>query len=309
MSTIATVTMNPTVDLSYEVKKVIPIRKIRGVGERLDPGGGGINVARVFTRLGGKAVCYYVSGGAAGMTLDGLLGALPFSCFPMRTAGNSRIAVNIFELETGLEYRFLPPGPTVVEHEAVAALHKLEEIEADYIVASGSLPPGMPADFYAEITRIADRKGIKMVLDTSGAPLREGLAGAPVYFVKPNLREFNELVGRDLANKEEVIAAAREYVASGRTEIIVVTMDVDGAVLVTADDEVFHPAIEVPAKSAIGAGDSFLAGMIWRLSQGDSPREAFRYGMAAGSAAMLTAGTNLAQPDDIERLLAETAPA
>jgi 6-phosphofructokinase 2 len=306
MPTIATVTMNPTVDLSYEVKKVIPIRKIRGVGERLDPGGGGINVARVFTRLGGKATCYYVSGGTAGMTLDGLLGALPFSCFPMRIAGNSRIAVNIFELETGLEYRFLPPGPDVVQHEAAAALHKLEEIEADYIIASGSLPPGMPADFYADITRLANRKGIKMVLDTSGAPLREGLAGAPVYFVKPNLREFQELVGRELTGKDEVIAAAREYVASGRTEIIVVTMDVDGAVLVTAGDEMFLPAIEVPAKSAIGAGDSFIAGMIYRLAQGDTARQAFRYGMAAGGAATLTSGTDLAQPADIERLLAAT---
>jgi 6-phosphofructokinase 2 len=305
MPTIATVTMNPTVDLSYEVNKVIPTRKIRGVSERIDPGGGGINVARVFTRLGGRATCYYVSGGATGTTLDGLLGALPFSCFPMRIAGNSRIGVNIFELETGLEYRFLPPGPVVAEHEWAAALHKLEEIEADYIVASGSLPPGMPADFYAHITRLADRKGIKMVLDTSGAPLREGLAGAPVHFVKPNLREFRELVGRELTGKDEVIEAARAFVTSGQTEIIVVTMDVEGAVLVTADDEVFLPAMDVPAKSAIGAGDSFIAGMLYRLAAGATAREAFRYGMAAGSAAMLTAGTDLAQPADIERLLAE----
>lgn len=305
MPTIATVTMNPTVDLSYEVNKVIPTRKIRGVSERIDPGGGGINVARVFTRLGGRATCYYVSGGASGTTLDGLLGALPFSCFPMRIAGNSRIGVNIFELETDLEYRFLPPGPEVTEHEWAAALHKLEEIEADYIVASGSLPRGMPADFYARITRLADRKGIRMVLDTSGAPLREGLAGAPVHFVKPNLREFQELVGRELAGKDQVIEAAREYVTSGRTEMIVVTMDVEGAVLVTKDDESFLPAMKVPAKSAIGAGDSFIAGMLYRLAEGDTAREAFRYGMAAGSAAMLTVGTELAQPADIERLLAE----
>lgn len=305
MPTIATVTMNPTVDLSYEVNKVIPTRKIRGVSERIDPGGGGINVARVFTRLGGKATCYYVSGGASGTTLDGLLGALPFSCFPMRIAGNSRIGVNIFELETGLEYRFLPPGPEVAEHEWAAALHKLEEIEAEYLVASGSLPRGMPADFYAHITRLADRKGIKMVLDTSGPPLREGLAGAPVHFVKPNLREFQELVGRELAGKDQVIEAAREYVTTGRTEIIVVTMDIDGAVLVTKDDEFYLPAMDVPAKSAIGAGDSFIAGMLYRLAEGDNVRDAFRFGMAAGSAAMLTVGTELAQPADIARLLAQ----
>jgi 6-phosphofructokinase 2 len=308
MLTIATVTMNPTVDLSYEVNKVIPTRKIRGVSERIDPGGGGINVARVFTRLGGKATCYYVSGGASGTTLDGLLGALPFSCFSMRIAGNSRIGVNIFELETGLEYRFLPPGPVVAEHEWVAALHKLEEIEADYIVASGSLPRGMPADFYAHITRLADKKGIKMVLDTSGAPLREGLAGAPVYFVKPNVREFSELIGRELTEKDEVIEEARKFVASGHTEVIVVTMDANGAVLVTKDDARFCPAIDVPVKSAIGAGDSFIAGMLWRLAEGDKPREAFRYGMAAGAAAMLTPGTDLAQPADIARLLDQACP-
>jgi 6-phosphofructokinase 2 len=193
----------------------------------------------------------------------------------------------------------------VAEHEWAAALHKLEEIEADYIVASGSLPRGMPADFYAHITRLADRKGIRMVLDTSGAPLREGLAAAPVHFVKPNLREFRELVGRELTGKDEVIEAARDFVTSGQTEIIVVTMDVEGAVLVTADDELFLPAMDVPAKSAIGAGDSFIAGMLYRLAEGDAAREAFRYGMAAGSAAMLTVGTELAQPADIERLLAE----
>jgi len=92
-------------------------------------------------------------------------------------------------------------------------------------------------------------------------------------------------------------------VTSGRTEIIVVTMDVDGAVLVTADDELYLPAMDVPAKSAIGAGDSFIAGMLYRLAEGDSERDAFRFGMAAGSAAMLTVGTELAQPADIERLL------
>jgi len=305
MPTIATLTMNPTIDVAYEVNQVRHTHKMRGRKANYDPGGGGINVARVFGRLSGNANCYYLSGGAAGAMLDVLLNQRCFARKPITIAGNTRIATNIFERSTGHEFRFVPPGPEVTPEECAACLAALSEAEGQFLVASGSLPPGVPDDFYAQVGRIANERGIRLVLDSSGDALRAGLAGGGVYLAKPSESELAGLVGRELDTIEEIEAAAAEIVGAGQAEMVAVTLGEKGGLLVSATGSLFLPAIKVEVKSATGAGDSFVAAMLYRLTVGDTPEQAFRYGMAAGAAAAITAGTDLCFPEDIERLFAQ----
>ncbi|BBC71208.1 1-phosphofructokinase [Altererythrobacter sp. B11] len=305
MPTIATLTMNPTIDVAYEVDQVRPTHKMRGHKANYDPGGGGINVARVFGRLGGNANCHYLSGGAAGAMLDILLDQRCFARKPIRIAGNTRIATNIYERSTGQEFRFVPPGPEVTAAECAACLAALAETEGEFLVASGSLPPGVPADFYAQVGAVARARGVRLVLDSSGDALRGGLEAGGVYLVKPSESELAGLVGRDLNSHAEITAAASEIIAAGQAELVAVTLGEEGGLLVSSSGALFLPAIRVETKSATGAGDSFLSAMLYRLTVGDAPQDAFRYGMAAGAAAAMTAGTDLCFPEDIDRLFAQ----
>jgi 6-phosphofructokinase 2 len=309
MKCIATLTMNPTIDVSYDVDRVIHTHKMRTRNERYDPGGGGINVARVFCRLGGDVRCVYLSGGPTGVALDGLIDELGLPRTRIDIAEPTRVASAAHETETGKEYRFTPPGPTISPAECERCLAALREIDCDYFVASGSLPPGISPDFYARVGRIMRERGIALVLDTSGEALRQTLAVGGVHLVKPSAGELRQLVGRALATPEEIGAAALDIVRAGQAGLIAVTLGHNGAVLARPEGAIFLPAVAIQAKSAVGAGDSFLATMLFALAQGHDPVEAFRYGMAGGAASVLNPGTGLAHPDDIARLLGMVAAA
>jgi len=309
MTNIATLTLNPTLDVAFEVERIFPTHKIRGGGERHDPGGGGINVARVFCRLGGNARCYYLAGGAAGAALDWLLDAHQLVRTRIPIAGETRVSTSVFERESGREYRFVTEGPAISPEEWEACEALLAEAECEYLVASGSLPRGVPKDGYARIGRIARRRGIRFVLDSSGDGLAEGLAGGGVFLVKPSVGELRALTGLPLEDEAAIAEAALAIVARGEAQLVAVTMGRDGAILADGSGAVRLPPIPVAASSAVGAGDSFLAGMVHALAQGRTPGEALRFGQAAGAAAVLTPGTDLARAEDIRRLYAEAAQA
>jgi 6-phosphofructokinase 2 len=223
-------------------------------------------------------------------------------------AGETRVAANIIEAETGQEYRVVPAGPAVSESEWRACLDKLAHVECDYLVISGSLTPGAPDDFYAQVAQAVAPRGIKVVLDSSGAALREGLAGGGIHLVKPSVGELQHLVGHALPDNDAIGAAAHALVESGKVDMVAVTMGHEGALLAHAGGTLFLPALPIEAKSAVGAGDSFVAGMVFALSSGKSALDAFRFGVATGAAAVLRPGTDLARPVDIERMHAMLAP-
>lgn len=302
MKNIATLTMNPTIDVAYDVPRMFHTHKMRTIGEHYCPGGGGINVARVFVRLGGDARCYYPSGGATGVALDGLVDLHQLVRHNIPISGHTRIAMVVHEQETGKEYRLVPPGPTLTAAECDRCFDALSKVTCDVLVASGSLPPGVPADFYARVAEKMRDRGIDFVLDTSGDALKATLAAGGVLLVKPSLGELRQYCGRDISGVEDISEAAMEIVRLGQAKLVAVTLGQDGAVLAHQGGTHFLPAISVETQSAVGAGDSFLAAMIHALARGWDPIDAFRYGMAAGAAAVLTAGTGLAHPADIERL-------
>lgn len=302
MLNIVTLTMNPTIDVSIEVDRVFPTHKMRGREQRSDPGGGGICVARVFVRLGGNARCYYLSGGPTGDALDGLLDLHQLVRVRIPIRGETRVAVSVFERGNGNEYRFVPAGPHVEQEEWQACLDRLAEVRCDYLVASGSLPQGVPDDFYARVATIAKERGCRFVLDSSGPGLARGLAGGGVYLVKPSVGELRGLTGQGLVDDDEIISAASAIVERGEAEHVAVTMGHQGGLLVNASGALRLAAIPVEAVSSVGAGDSFLATMVHALASGREPDEAFRWGISAGAAATLTPGSDLARPADIARL-------
>ena len=304
MKPIATLTLNPSIDGAAQAETVRPIHKVRTTDERFDPGGGGINVSRVVRELGGPTLAIYLAGGATGGVFDELLATAAVIRRRIPIADHTRISHAVFERSSGKEYRFVPEGPLVAQAEWRGCLAALDEIDCEYLVASGSLPRGVPEDFYALVGEAARRKGIKLVLDTSGAALRAGI-GDGVHLIKPSLGEFEALVGRKLPLAADQAAAARDLIASGAAEIVALTLGRDGALLVTSERALRLTPPKVPVLSATGAGDSFLAAMTLRLAEGRTVEEAFAYGMAAGAAAVLLAGTGLCRREDVERLYAD----
>jgi len=290
-SSVATLTLNPTIDLASEAETVHPMRKIRTQGERQDPGGGGVNVARVVRELGGETLAIILAGGVTGRFLEELLeeGGVPHRTIPI--AGRTRISHTVLERKTGLEYRFVAEGPTVSGPEWEAALAAAADLREGWLVASGSLPPGVPADFYARLAAQASRQGLRCVLDTSGEALKRALQQGGLELVKPSLGEFEALMGRSLREPAAQEAAAMELVRAGGARMVAVTLGGDGALLATAAGTLRLPALGVVVRGAVGAGDSFLAAMTLALARGDAPTDAFAWGVAAGAAAVSNPGT------------------
>ena len=303
MTDIVTLTPNPAVDVSTSVDRIVPVYKLRGTSQRRDPGGGGINVARVVKRLGGDASAIYPVGGATGALLRKLLDREGVASRTFAIAEETRENFFVSESSTGQPYRFILPGPQLSEGEWLDCLKLLSAIRPfpRFVVASGSLPGAVPDDFYARIARIAKQRGARMMLDTSGPALAAAVAEG-VDLIKPNLREMRELAGSEPADAKAWEAAARDIVQSGKVAVIALTMGHLGAVLVTRDRVLRAPPLPVVPVSAVGAGDSFLGALIWRLSSGADLADAFRQAVAAGAAALLNQGTELCEPDDVKRL-------
>ncbi len=301
MKPIVTLTVNPAIDAACIADEVVPMRKVRTRDERYGPGGGGLNVARVVRELGAEVVAFYLAGGITGQALEQMIERSGLAAVRVPIADLTRVSHTVYETSTGHEFRFTPEGPAVTAAECHNCLEVLSIVDAEWFVASGSLARGMPGDFYASVARLVKARGGKMVLDSSGVALHHALAEG-VHLVKPSRRELENLLGRKATTPAEEESLARELVDSGRAEIVALTLGADGAVLATRELTLRLASPRVQAKSAVGAGDSFVGAMIWALAQGRPVTEAFGYGLAAGAATAMTHGTELCSRVDTERL-------
>ena len=301
---IVTLTLNPAIDVSSETETVRHTHKVRTSNEQLEPGGGGINVARVLHRLGADVRALFLGGGATGRVLDDLLERSGIAREMIPIADHNRLSLTIVERSTGNEYRFVPEGPRVTGAEAETALEVAGRADCDYFIASGSLPPGFADDFYVRLCSAVSRKGARFVLDTSGAALRCSLDAGGLFLVKPSRREFEAFVGRELSI-DELEREAERVVRSGKAEHVAISLGREGAILASRDGAAFSPAVKVEECSAVGAGDSFVAGMIYGFASGRDCEQALKFGLAAGAAAALSCGADLARTEDLERLFAE----
>jgi 6-phosphofructokinase 2 len=303
MKTIVTLTPNPAIDGSCDAQKVRPTHKVRTTNMRYDPGGGGINVARVVQRMGGNVRAVYLAGGATGGVLDSLLDRDGIARTRIDIVDHTRISQAVHEAETGLEYRFVPDGPLVSDSEWQSCLDAMATVECDYLVLSGSLPRGVPADFYAWIVRSLHGRDLRVILDTSGPALRTTLEAGGVFLVKPSRGELESLAGRTLTDEDALLAAAQQIVSSGQSRHVAVTLGHLGALLVSPDGWKRLPAVAIEVRSAVGAGDSFLGAMTYALADNQTIEQAFRLGLAAGTAAVMSPGTGLCDPADIASVL------
>ncbi|MPZ57006.1 MAG: hexose kinase [Rhizobiales bacterium] len=308
MSEIVTVTMNPAIDVATSVDHVEATRKLRCKSVRRDAGGGGINVARVVRRLGRDVTAIYPAGGSMGRLLLRLVEEQQIDSAAIDVAEETRENFTAFDESTGDQYRFVLPGPRLREHEWRRCLDALASLahRLRFVVASGSLPLGVPDDFYAQVARCVAARHAKTLLDTSGIALRKALTEG-VFLIKPNLGELRALTQAPLDTEHARVDACRRIIAAGGAEVVALSLGHEGALLMTRDGAWRAPALPVKTVSAVGAGDSFLGAMVWTLSNGEGLVDAFRCGVAAGSAALLTPGTELAYPEDIRRLVAEVS--
>lgn len=307
--------MNPALDVSTSAAAVRPTHKLRCAAPRFDPGGGGINVARTITALGGEVLAIFPSGGAPGQRIETLLERQGVSFQALPIVGTTRESFTVVDRSSGEQYRFVLPGPALSDAERRACVGAvMKQTQAKWLVASGSLPPGVGDGFYAELAHFCRSNGVRMVLDTSG-PALAACRGARLFLAKPSLSELAGLAGHAIEDEEAELAAARAVREAGLADNLIVSLGERGALLVTADGHVRMPAIAVVAQSAVGAGDAMLGAVVLALSRGKALADAVRYGVAAGAAAMLTPGTELVRADDVDRLcrlgttdVAETVP-
>jgi 6-phosphofructokinase 2 len=299
---IITITFSPCIDKTTSVPDLIPEKKLKCSPPVLEAGGGGINVARAIRKLGGTATAIYPSVGCTGALFDKLLAKDQVPCIIIRTENETRENFIVVEESSGNQYRFGTPGTFLAEKEWKECVKKVDEAtEPQFIVASGSLPPGVPPDVYAKISAIARKKNAKFIVDTSGEALKYAIDEG-VYILKPNLNELGSITGKPVAGTDQIIEAAKQIVNEKKCEVVVVSMGAAGAVFVTKDFSAKIPAPKVEVKSTVGAGDSMVAGIVLYLSANADLFEAVQYGVACGTAATMNPGTELCRKEDADRI-------
>jgi 6-phosphofructokinase 2 len=303
MTDILTITLNPALDVLTTIDKVSDTHKMRCGAVLKHPGGGGVNVARVLHRLGANYTAMYFAGGVTGEQHHKLMNTEKVRCHVMPIAEETRESFTAHETSSGHDFRFVLPGPkvSVAEYEACFD-YVAQHLPKKLLVISGGLAPGIPNNFYARLTALAKQHGVRVVLDANGPALSEALK-VGVYLFKPSLRELRDLTGQDLPDQHSQVAAAQQLIDSGQAEVVALSLGADGAMVISSTEHWLAPSIHVQVQTTVGAGDSFVAGMVWSLGQGDTLLKAFQYGMAAGAAALLSPGTSLSQAADVHHLL------
>ncbi|MFI1147722.1 1-phosphofructokinase family hexose kinase [Streptomyces sp. NPDC020817] len=297
---ILTLTMNPAVDLCWEVEHLEVIGKNRARVRSVAAGGGGINVARHVVRLGGRATAFHTAGGVVGLRLNRLLDEEGIDHVAVGIDDETREALVLFEAGSRHGYHVVPPGPHLHEREGRRSLDALVQAvgSCPYVVASGSLPGGLPDDFYAAVARRIREAGSRLVLDTSGPALRGALTEG-VFLLRCNRTEAESMAGRPVRDFEDARALNEHLLTTGAAEIAVTTLGELGALCSTGHGhtELYAPPLPGEPLSDAGAGDSMVAALVTRLAAGEDPVSACALGVAVAAAAMLTPST---EPFDLD---------
>jgi 6-phosphofructokinase 2 len=306
MNAIATLTMHPALDVTTDVEQVLPGPKLRCRPVSYSAGGGGVNVARAVRRLGEEALAIFTSGGENGARIAKLLEADGVAAQPIAVQTETRQTFSATETSSGNRFRFVPNGAALADSEWQRVIDTVLALDPvpRYLVASGSLPPGVPVDFYGTLSIIAADRGMRLIVDTAGVPLQHAV-GPGTFLLKPNLHEVRELAGGLAFSDFFLEGAARSLLSSGKAQAIAVSMGAAGAVAVWSGGVRRITAPTVPVVSRTGAGDSMVAGIVVALARGMPIDEAIAFGVAAGSAAVMLPHIELCRRDDAERLYAQ----
>src|SRR5690606_23159537 len=272
-------------------------------------GGGGLNVSRAIRALGGDSLALVAIGGLTGDRLAGLIREAGVTFLSILGPGETRQSLTVTEGTTGRQFRFMLPGPVWGEAERarVFTLLRATARPGGLSVISGSQPPGVPADFPAQLAE--SMPGSRVVLDTSGKPLAEAVQNPipGLEVLRLAAEEAESLAGGKLDSRSDTADFAQGLARAGVAKQVVVARGSDGNVLATAERRLFSPAPKVRVRSTVGAGDSFVAALVLAKARGQDEAEALAMGAAAAAAAVMTDATQLCRPEDVMRLRPETA--
>jgi 6-phosphofructokinase 2 len=300
---VLTLTMNPVVDRNTSTKLVLPDKKVRCTSPELKPGGGGINVSRAIQKLGYESTACILAGGTNRCKIEDLLAKSNIKSHIVDSGTDCRENLFVFDETTDQMYRFIMPGNDVkTDEERILQQIKEIAIKYNYVVASGSLLPGISTDFYAKLAKFLKENDIKFILDTSGPALKKAIQES-VYLIKPNLGELASLAGKDKLTGIDQEKTAEEILEKQQANVIVLSLGAKGAMLAQQGHIIeYVTPPTMPIVSPVGAGDSMVAGIVTGLIKGLWPTEAIRYGVAAGTAAAMQPGSELCTKEDTDRI-------
>jgi 6-phosphofructokinase 2 len=303
MSKILTITINPCIDKTIWVKELVPEKKMRTLNSEVEPGGGGINVARALNYLGVEATALYYFGGFSGDEFNQLMHAENIPTIPIKINNDTRTNILAIDNSTDLEYRFGMDGPIIDEKNFADLIEKIESLpKFDYVVLSGSLPSSAPKSLYNDIATIVTKKGSKLIVDTSGDTLKN-IVKEDIFLLKPNLGELASLCNVDNINNDEIVNYAQKFLATHQCQILAVSMGKDGAYLITKNEVHYQKTPSIKVKSTVGAGDCMVAGMVLALSKKETLSNILKMGVACGSAATMYSGYGLCKKEDVDNIL------
>lgn len=289
---ILTVTLNPAVDKTYTTGELFVGHVNRMQSVTNIPGGKGINVSKILREFGQEVAATGFLGGYPGKFIEERLEEMGISCHFVTVQGDTRSSMNVIAAN-GYVTEILEPGPEILAEERVLFLNRYRELvkQCEMVVLSGSMAPGLPADFYAELIHIAQSCGKQTILDASEVVLEEGLKAGP-SFIKPNKKELEYIAGRKLRDQNDIVEEAEALLLKGM-EYVAVSAGERGMYLVTKDVRLFAGAPRVRTVNTVGCGDSAVAAFAMSLLKKESPEEMLRKAVAvsAANAASLVSGS------------------
>jgi 6-phosphofructokinase 2 len=301
---VVTLTINPALDKSAKVSEMTPFDKLECYDITYHPGGGGINISRVLHRLAIESQCLFPFGGKTGEHLVELLQEQDVNVIATTISNLTRENFAIFNTETKLQYRFGMPTSPFLEKELspLESLINQEVSDGDIFVISGSLPKGLPTDYYSKVIKNLTAKDVKVIVDTSGSVFNEVLKNQ-LFLIKPNQKELARLAGKESLNKEEQETFAMKMVKENVAKYVVVSLGKNGAFMAHKNGIEYVKAPTISVKSTIGAGDSMVAGLIYGIVKNETPKNMLRWGVACGVSATLSEGSDLAHKRNIDAVL------
>ncbi|WES66410.1 6-phosphofructokinase II [Superficieibacter sp. HKU1] len=303
MVKIYTLTFAPSLDSATLTPQLYPEGKLRCSAPVFESGGGGINVARAITFLGGTATAIFPAGGATGEHLVNLLADEHVPVQAVEAQDWTRQNLHVHVESSGEQYRFVMPGASLTDDEFRQLEERVLEIEpGSLLVISGSLPPGVKIDRLIQLIKAAQHHRIRCIMDSSGEALAAALEVGNIELVKPNQKELSALVQRELTQPDDVREAAQEIINSGKALRVVVSLGPQGALAVERDSCVQIVPPPVKSQSTVGAGDSMVGAMTLKMAENASLEEMVSYGVAAGSAATINQGTRLCSRENTQKI-------
>lgn len=300
---IVTVTLNPCIDKTIYLDRLTIGNYNRVQSTRSDLSGKGINVSTALSHFHVKTHCMGLNFRGNAQMLERTLDERGLSHDFVLADGQIRTNIKLFDKSCQVMTEINEAGPAVSSRALDLLVDKIEGIldQAYLLVLSGSIPPGVPADIYQRLIRMAHRKDVKTVLDAAGEPFLLGLSEKP-YLIKPNLYEFGQAFREEIKAGREPLEIARDLVKSG-IPYVCISLGSDGALLIDKDHTYRSSPPPVEAKGLTGAGDSMVAGMCCAVRRRLGSQDMLRYAMAAAAGSVRQEGTLLASWQDVEELL------